>query len=67
VNENGAVVTVDVYDMLGKKVSTLINGVAQTTGEHTVQLNTKSLNNGSYVVRVSTPTWSDSKTITVSK
>ena len=52
-------VTLIVYDMLGREVTTLLNG-PQTAGRHTVNFDAAHLSNGTYVYRLVAP----NKTIT---
>ena len=44
-------VTVEVYDMLGRRVVTLVNGKKQA-GDHSVQLNAADLSSGTYFYRM---------------
>lgn len=44
-------VTLEVYDMLGRKVSTLVNGV-RSIGSYTVSFDASSLSSGLYLVRL---------------
>ena len=44
-------VSLSVYDILGRKVATLVNQY-QTTGEHTVNFNASNLASGIYFYRI---------------
>ncbi|MFV1883806.1 MAG: LamG-like jellyroll fold domain-containing protein [Balneola sp.] len=45
-------VTLEVFDMLGRKVATLLNGEHKTAGRHTVIFNANSLASGMYIYRL---------------
>jgi hypothetical protein len=47
-------VQLDVYSILGQKVSTLINGT-MNSGTHTVSFDGKNLSSGVYIYRITTP------------
>lgn len=47
-------VAVDVFDILGRQVATLADGIAFTAGEHEVSLDASRLSSGIYLCRVST-------------
>ena len=53
-------VTLTIYDMLGRKVKTLVNDKLQTAGTHNVRLNADNMASGVYFYRIQ----SDSKTMT---
>ncbi|MHB8853066.1 MAG: T9SS type A sorting domain-containing protein, partial [Ignavibacteriaceae bacterium] len=44
-------VTLKVYDMLGKEVATLVNGT-QAAGHYSVQFNASTLSSGVYIYRI---------------
>jgi hypothetical protein len=48
-----AKVSLNIYDMTGRLVSTLINNETYTVGYHTVQFNASSLSSGTYFYRIS--------------
>ncbi|WP_020403467.1 FG-GAP-like repeat-containing protein [Gracilimonas tropica] len=45
-------VTLEVFDMLGRKVATLINREAKSAGRHSVQLDANRLSSGMYIYRL---------------
>ena len=51
VPESGKV-TLEVFDMLGRKVATLLNGENKTAGRYTVTFNASSLASGMYIYRL---------------
>lgn len=53
-------VTIKVYDMLGKEVATLVNGV-QDAGSHNVQFNASNLASGMYVYTINAGNFTSSK------
>ena len=60
-----AVVTLEVYDMLGRRVSVLADREAFSTGEHARELSGADLPAGSYLVVLRTPSHSEARSITV--
>ena len=52
-----AQVSLAVYDVLGRRVATLVNGRLQA-GQHSVQFEASSLPSGMYLYRLTTPTGS---------
>ncbi|MDZ7806258.1 MAG: T9SS type A sorting domain-containing protein, partial [Gracilimonas sp.] len=48
----GGVVSLEVFNMLGQKVATLINGENQQAGRHSVQFDASSLSSGIYIYRL---------------
>ena len=55
-----SVVTLKVYDVLGKEVATLVEGV-RSAGTHTVRFDGSSLRSGVYFYRIQAGTFSDTK------
>lgn len=51
---NSGQVTLSVYDMIGRRVATLVNEQV-TAGEHQVQFDASSLSSGVYIYRLQTP------------
>lgn len=45
-------VTLEVFDILGRKVATLLNGENKTAGRHTVNFNASNLASGMYIYRL---------------
>jgi len=45
-------VTLEVFDLLGRKVATLINGQNRTAGQHTLNFDASSLSSGMYIYRL---------------
>ncbi len=54
-------VTLEVFNMLGQKVATLINGQKMTAGSHTQKFDASSLASGMYVYRISTANFVQSR------
>lgn len=59
-------VTLKMYDVLGREVATLLDGEL-STGEHSVVFDAKHLTTGIYFYRLTTPTFSQTKSMTVLK
>jgi len=59
-------VTLKVFDVLGREVATLVNGELNA-GEHSVVYNVKNLPSGVYFYRLTTPTFSQTKSMEVIK
>jgi hypothetical protein len=53
-----------VFDVLGREVATLVDGELNP-GEHSVVFNAKGLASGVYFCRLSTPAFSQTKSMTV--
>ncbi|MEX2410017.1 MAG: T9SS type A sorting domain-containing protein [Candidatus Paceibacterota bacterium] len=64
--EQASAVKVNVYDMLGRYVATLVNGV-QPAGEHQVQFNASGLSSGLYFVRMEASGFLKTQKITLLK
>ena len=45
-------VTLEVFDLLGRKVATLLNGQNKTAGRHTINFDASSLSSGMYIYRL---------------
>ena len=61
-----SVVTLKVYDVLGKEVASLVEGV-QSAGRHTVRFDASLLRSGVYFYRIQAGTFSDTKKLMVIK
>jgi hypothetical protein len=61
-----APVTLEVYDLLGRKVAVLVNERKQA-GEYTVEFNATSMSTGVYIYRLSSPTVSFARTMLLLK
>jgi hypothetical protein len=59
-------VTIRVYDILGRLVSTLYNG-PQSAGKHQVRFDAAGLTSGKYLVRMEAPGYSQTRAITLLK
>lgn len=59
-------VTLQVFDVLGREVTTLVDGELNA-GEHSVVFNAKDLPSGSYLYRLTTPTFSLAKSMELIK
>jgi hypothetical protein len=59
-------VTVEVFDVLGRRVATVFEGV-KAVGEHTVDFNASTLSSGFYVYRLTTPEFSAVKKMMLMK
>ncbi len=60
-------VTLEVYNVVGQKVATLINNEARSAGRHSVQFDGRSLSSGVYIYRLITPEQSLTKSMTLIK
>lgn len=65
-NETGAV-SLEVYDIMGRKVATLLSGEVKAAGTHTVSFDASSLASGMYVYRLTNGTLTISKTMMLLK
>ena len=59
-------VTIKVYNMLGKEVATLVNGV-QRAGEHRITFDGRNLASGVYIYTIQTPSFATSKKMILMK
>ncbi len=59
-------VSIEVFDLLGRRVATLENNYRQV-GEHTVRFDAGSLSSGQYIVRMQTPGYVKTQSITLIK
>jgi len=55
-------VLLEVYDMMGQKISTLVDGV-KSSGTHTITFNATNLSSGTYIYRITTGEFSETKTM----
>jgi hypothetical protein len=67
VNENMTPVTIDVFNALGDKVATLVDGEVQAQGGYQRTFDAQKLPSGIYTIRVSTPNYQATKSILVTK
>lgn len=58
---NSSNVTLEVFNMLGQKVATLLKGDKMTAGQHTQAFDASSLASGMYLYRLSTPSFVQSR------
>ncbi len=64
---NAAKVNLTVYNLLGQKVATLINGQTMTSGTHAVGFNASSLSSGVYLYRLEAGNFVSNKRMTLIK
>lgn len=62
-----APVTLEVYNVLGNRVATLVDGEMRTAGSHTVSFDAMNLSSGIYMYRLSTPSQSLTRTMSLIK
>lgn len=62
-----AAVRVEVFDMVGRKVSTLLAGEQQEAGTHTIRFNASQLSSGMYFVRFKAGSFQEMQKITLIK
>jgi len=60
-------VSLDVYNVVGQKVATLINDETRSAGRHTVSFDGRALSSGVYIYRLETPRESLTKRMTLIK
>ncbi|MFW6347023.1 MAG: T9SS type A sorting domain-containing protein [Cyclonatronaceae bacterium] len=60
-------VTLEVFNVLGKRVATLVNAQAQPAGSYTVSFDAANLSSGVYMYRLSTEAQSITRTMTLTK
>ena len=60
-------VTLEVYNMLGQKVATILQGQKMNAGNHNQVFDASSLASGMYVYRISTPNFVQSRTMMLIK
>ncbi len=60
-------VTLEVYNVLGKRVATLVNNEMRTAGSHTVSFDAMNLGSGVYMYRLSTPEQTLTRTMSLIK
>ncbi|WP_420457427.1 carbohydrate binding domain-containing protein [Rubrivirga sp.] len=58
-------VTLEVYDLLGRRVALLADGVPMTADDHVVTFETGDVSSGTYLVVLRTPTHTEARRITV--
>ncbi|GAB5409324.1 MAG: hypothetical protein BalsKO_16890 [Balneolaceae bacterium] len=64
---NAANVNLTVYNLLGQKVATLINGKTMTSGSHSVAFNASALSSGVYLYRLEAGSFVSNKRMTLIK
>jgi len=60
-------VTLKVYDIMGREVATLLNGVRQSAGSHAITFDASNISSGVYFYRLSTQTNSVTRKMTLIK
>lgn len=60
-------VTLEVFNLLGKRVATLVDGKSQQRGRHTVQFNASNLSSGVYMYRIKAGTHTAVRKMTLMK
>jgi len=65
-SENSSV-TLEVYNVLGKRVATLVDGQMRAAGSHTVSFDAVNLGSGVYMYRLSTPAQTLTRTMSLIK
>ncbi len=60
-------VTLEVYNVVGQKVATLINNESRTAGRHTITFDGRALSSGVYIYRLVTPQQSLTRRMTLIK
>lgn len=60
-------VHLEVFDVLGRKVATLINGELKTAGRHTLNFDAKNLSSGMYIYRLQAGNTTITKKLTLIK
>ncbi len=64
--EDAATVAVRVFDMMGREVATLANGL-RTAGEHTVRFSADGLAGGTYMIRLEAPDFQQTRSVVLLK
>ncbi len=64
--ESGSV-TLEVFDVFGKKIATLLNNHSTSSGRHTVNFNASGLASGMYIYRLQAGSFVSTKTLTLIK
>ncbi len=60
-------VALEVYDLLGRRVAVLVDGLTMAADTHEVRFDARDLPGGRYLVVLRTPTHSEARTITVNR
>jgi hypothetical protein len=60
-------VTLEVYDLMGRRVAILVNGTAMAAADHEVGLDASALPTGNYLVVLRTASHTEARTITVAR
>lgn len=55
VNQSNLPITIEVYNLLGEKVRTLVNGSIQAKGDYRIEIPTEGLESGTYSIRLAVP------------
>lgn len=67
IRDNNTPVKIELYDLLGKKVQTVVPTTFTTSGEHTVTIESETLTAGTYIVRLSAGSLVQSARLVVTK
>jgi hypothetical protein len=67
VYQNGTPITIELYDVLGSKVATLLEWTPKATGSYSATLDAAALASGTYTVRIASGTATQSQQIVISK
>jgi hypothetical protein len=62
-----AAVTLEVYDLTGRRVAVLVDGVPMAALDHEVTLDARDLPTGNYLVVLRTASHTEARTITVAR
>jgi hypothetical protein len=67
VYQNGTPITIEIYDVLGAKVATVLAATPKATGRYSATLDASALASGTYTVRIASGTATQSQQIVISK
>ena len=60
-------VSIEIYNTVGRRVATLVENENQSAGWHEISFDASNLSSGTYIYRIQTPEFSDSKQFTLVK